>query len=199
MNKPVNPELFPVVVQDRTSRQIMMLAYANERAIQLTQSTGLAHFYSRSRQRLWQKGETSGHIVPVAEILWDCDQDALIYLADTPHPVCHRNTPSCFGDGNRWPIDPLLGLSAIVQERIGEESSAPSYTRSLYQGDPHRLAQKLGEESIEVVIAALTSNPAELVGEISDLLYHLTVLMARHNISVAQVADELWRRHTLKK
>ncbi len=198
MSQTSNLNLIPVIVQNRTSHQVMMLAYANAEAIELTRSTGLAHFYSRSRDRIWKKGETSGHIVNVAEILSDCDNDALIYLSDTPHPVCHRNTPSCFGDGSQWSIDPLSWLATIVQGRIAENSDAPSYTRSLFNGDPARLTQKLGEESIEVVIAAMKSNQAELVGEVCDLLYHLTVLMARHNISLDLVMDELMRRHQLR-
>ncbi len=195
MGKTSALNLIPVIVQNRTSRQVMMLAYANAEAVELTRRTGIAHFFSRSRERIWKKGETSGHTVNVAEILSDCDNDALIYLSDTPHPVCHRNTPSCFGDGSQWSVDPLSWLVTIIQGRITENSEAPSYTRSLFHGDPARLAQKLGEESVEVVIAAMRSNQAELVEEVCDLLYHLTVLMARHDISLDLIMDELTRRH----
>lgn len=188
-------QLYPVVVQDLQTRQVMMLAYANQQALDLTRSTQLAHFYSRSRQRLWKKGETSGNTVRVYEVLADCDQDAFLYLAEATHPVCHRGTASCFAEGERWRADPLVGLDQIVRRRLEEDSSGFSYTKSLMEGELSRLVQKVGEEAVEVVIAALQDDTPSLVGEVSDLLYHLAVLAVRLDISWSQVADELARRH----
>ncbi len=193
-------ELFPVVVQDRRTRQVLMLGYANAEALDLTRSTGLAHFYSRSRQRLWQKGETSGHVLPVQEILEDCDRDAFLYVADVENPVCHRNTTSCFGNGEALVPDPLVWLVETVHDRLSQAPDPASYTQKLVQGDPARLVQKVGEESVEVVIAALARDQTgegkpELVGEISDLMYHLTVLMERLDVSLTDIATELKRRH----
>ncbi len=187
--------LYPVIVQDRVTRQVMMLAYANQQALDLTRSTKLAHFYSRSRQRLWKKGETSGNTVTVRDILRDCDGDAYLYLADVAHPVCHRGTASCFGNGERWRPDPLVALDDIVRTRLDENPVDFSYTKSLMDKGLDRLVQKVGEEAVEVVIAALKGETPPLVGEISDLLYHLAVLTVRLDVPWRDVSDELIRRH----
>jgi phosphoribosyl-ATP pyrophosphohydrolase/phosphoribosyl-AMP cyclohydrolase len=191
----VSETLWPVVVQNRLTRQVMMLAYANEEALTLTKKTGLAHFYSRSRQRLWKKGETSGHVVPVHAIIPDCDQDAFLYLADAPQSMCHRGSASCFGDGRAWSGDPLVWLDAIVRARLGAIPDQASYTQRLGSAPLARVAQKVGEEAVEVVIASLAEDAAHTTGEIADLLYHLSVLMARLNIPVSAVSDTLAARH----
>ncbi len=187
--------LYPVVVQDRVTRQVMMLAYANQEALDLTRSTQLAHFYSRSRQRLWKKGETSGNTIHVNEILQDCDGDAYLYLADVTNPVCHRGTASCFAGGERWYPDPLAALDDIVRTRVAENPAEFSYTKSLMEQGLDRLVQKVGEEAVEVVIAALQGEMSPLIGEISDLLYHLAVLTVRMNVPWSRVSEELIRRH----
>lgn len=194
--------LYPVVVQDRKSRQVLMLGYANQTALALTRETGLAHFYSRSRQRLWKKGETSGHVLPVEKILTDCDGDAFLYLADAENPVCHRNTPSCFGTGEAWNAAPLALVDNIVRERLSGAKDPASYTWSLIEGELARLIQKVGEEAVEVVIAACFADRSEdkdrgpLVAEIADLLYHLVVMMARLDVSLGDVANEFVQRHS---
>ncbi|MCY0877926.1 MAG: phosphoribosyl-ATP diphosphatase [Firmicutes bacterium] len=192
--------LYPVVVQDQASGQVVMVAYANPEALALTRETGLAHFYSRSRQRLWKKGETSGHIIPVNEVVADCDGDAFLYRAAVIHPACHRNTYSCFGEGAREPLDPWRRLRQIVRDRLAGEPDASSYTWRL-MGEPlGRLVQKVGEEAVEVVISAMatsqgTSPAPELVGELVDLFYHLAVLAERMGVSDTLLATEVARRH----
>lgn len=192
----------PVVVQDRRSRQVLTLAYANQEALELTRTTGLAHFYSRSRNRLWKKGETSGHVLPVVAILEDCDQDAWLYIADQLHPACHRNTASCFGAGDALAPDPLVWLDAIVRDRVNQPPDPDSYTQTLMRGDPARILQKIGEEAVEVAIAGMQRSLGrgsgdDLVNEMADLLYHLSVAAVRLDLSWDSVVQELSRRHSL--
>lgn len=192
--------LMPVVVQDRRTRQVLMVAYVSQEALELTRSTGFAHFYSRSRDRLWKKGETSGHVLPVIRILEDCDQDAWLYIVDQTHPVCHRNTVSCFGSGEAESPDPLAWLDEVVRARLAQPSDPHSYTQELAQGHPGRLLQKVGEEAVEVIIAGMKVSQSgesrhELVAEMADLLYHLSVAAVCLDMPWNQVAEELRRRH----
>lgn len=186
--------LSTVVVQDRVSRQVLMVAHATAEAVELTRTTGWAHFYSRSRQRLWKKGETSGHTLSVVDIIEDCDVDALLYVVDREHPVCHRNTASCFGDGASIYPDPMVWLADLVEKRLSGPPDSQSYTQRLAVDLP-RTAQKVGEEAVEVVVAAMRHDPEELTREIADLLYHLAVLMQIHAVTPQKVAAELLRRH----
>lgn len=189
--------LYPVVVQDRNSLRILMMAFADDRALDLTRQTGHAHFYSRSRQALWRKGETSGHVISVHDIITDCDNDSFIYLAETPFPVCHRNTASCFDDSPSF-SDPVTRLSRIVAERINQDDAGPSYTKDLLKDPLERVLKKVGEEAIEVIIAAnQASHPhdADLIWESTDLLYHLSVLWHRLGITPEDLTQETERRH----
>lgn len=192
--------LNPVIVQDLRSAQVLMLAYANDEALELTRSTGLAHFFSRSRKCLWKKGETSGHVLPVVQILEDCDQDAWLYVVDRVHPVCHRNTASCFGSGEAWTPDPLKWIDTVIRTRISQPQDPDSYTQQLAHGDPGRILQKVGEEAVEVAIAGMKASQTEqfrgeLVAEMADLLYHLSVAAVRLDVSWSMVMGELSRRH----
>lgn len=199
--------LYHVVVQDRTSLQVLMVAYADHEALSLTRSTGYAHFYSRSRHTLWKKGESSGHVLPVAEILTDCDEDTYLYLADAIHPVCHLNRASCFGPSPEVVPDGLTRLSHIVADRMTQADPETSYTARLVQGPLERLLKKIGEESVEVVLAAALRAPNsviheksgadkdDLVWETVDLLYHLAVLLNREDISMDRISQEIERRH----
>lgn len=176
-----------------------MLAYATDEALQLTRSTGFAHFYSRSRNRLWKKGETSGHVLPVVQVMEDCDQDAWLYIVDQVHPACHRNTVSCFGSGEAWAPDPLIWLDAVVRMRIRQPPDPDSYTQQLAHGAPGRLLQKVGEEAVEVVVAGMQVHQGdgarnELAAEMADLLYHLTVAAVRLDVPWGMVMEELRRR-----
>lgn len=188
--------LLPVVVQDQGSGAVLMLAYANREALALTLATGKAHFWSRSRGALWQKGETSGNVLHVVSLTPDCDGDALLARAHPAGPTCHRGSRSCFEPN---PANLELGWLAAVVESRAATPTAESYTaRLLSQGLP-RAAQKVGEEAVEAVIAALAPpSPAadqELAGEVADLLYHLTVMLRARGLGLAAVAAELERRH----
>jgi phosphoribosyl-ATP pyrophosphohydrolase/phosphoribosyl-AMP cyclohydrolase len=205
--------LLPVVVQDVGSGAVLMLAWADRRAVERTLESGLAHFWSRSRQAPWQKGETSGHVLRVAEVRHDCDGDALLYRADPVGPTCHTGARSCFETVDAATAGPLAGprleLGWLWDVVDGRRGAAPeeSYTARLLAAGVDRVARKVGEEATETVIAALRADVAtpagedvaaarsELAGEAADLLYHLLVLLAAAGSDPAEVAAELRRRH----
>ena len=204
--------LIPVVVQDVNSGAVLMQAFANREAVERTLSTGEAHFWSRSRQALWRKGETSGNVLKVVEVTADCDADALLVRALPAGPACHRGTRTCFEpDIGSNPARLELGwLAAVVESRRGADPAA-SYTARLLAGGIPRLAQKVGEEGVETAIAAVLSGVASqqeseggerrkaLIGEAADLLYHLLVLFAASGIDPSEVGEELLRRHGLSR
>ncbi len=194
--------LLPVVVQDIASGAVLMLAHADREAVERTLATGAAHFFSRSRQALWRKGETSGNELVVRQALADCDGDTLLLRVDPRGPACHRGTRTCFdrGAGSEATagVDPALELGwlgRIVAERRDADAQS-SYTARLFSEGASRIAQKVGEEAVETVVAALDgSAPARVASEAADLLYHLVVLLAAREVPLAAVADELRRRH----
>ncbi|HWN41791.1 MAG TPA: bifunctional phosphoribosyl-AMP cyclohydrolase/phosphoribosyl-ATP diphosphatase HisIE [Thermoanaerobaculia bacterium] len=189
--------LLPVVVQDAGSAAVLMLAFANREAVELTLSTGEAHFWSRSRQSLWRKGETSGNTLHVVEVTADCDGDALLVRAHPAGPACHRGTRTCFEPN---PVRLELGwLAAVLEERRSADPAA-SYTARLLQSGIERIAQKVGEEGVETVIAALSADTGRrerVVSESADLLYHLLVLLQASGVEPGEIAEELLRRHGL--
>ena len=186
--------LLPAAVQDSGSGRLLMLGYMDEEALQATLETGFVTFFSRSRQRLWQKGETSGNRLRLLAVYEDCDGDALLVLADPEGPTCHLGTASCFGgegpDGPGW----LAELSAIVKQRA-EAGDDASYTRRLLDSGLERIAQKIGEEGTEVALAAVTRDSAGCAEEIADLLYHLIVLMEAKDLGWHDVMAVLKGRH----
>lgn len=186
--------LLPAVVQDRGSGRVLMLGYMNRDALAATLESGLATFWSRSKQRLWTKGETSGNRLRVAAVHADCDGDALLLLADPEGPTCHLGTDSCFAaarpDGPVW----LAELSRIVAARAAEGGAA-SYTRRLLDEGPERIAQKIGEEGVELALAAVARDAAGCAEEAADLLYHLAVLMQARGFGWDEVTAVLRRRH----
>lgn len=189
--------LLPVVVQEVGSGAVLMLAFADREAIEKTLATGFVHFYSRSRQSLWKKGETSGNTLEVVSLTPDCDRDALLVRARANGPTCHQGTRSCFTPN---PAQLELGWLAEILEGRSEAGVEESYTaRLLAEGLP-RIAQKVGEEAVEVVVAALSDpDPASgrrapLVLESADLLYHLLVLLLARGVPPGEVAAELLRR-----
>lgn len=186
--------LLPVVVQDVTSGAVLMLAYANQQAVELTLETGKAHFWSRSRKQLWCKGETSGNVLEVVEVTTDCDRDALLVRAHPAGPTCHKGTRSCF-EPNVSTLE-LGWLDDVLRQRA-EADPAQSYTARLLQEGIARVAQKVGEEGVETVIAAMKGEGGkeELVNEAADLLYHLLVLLRASGVEAGEVASELRRRH----
>jgi len=186
--------LLPAVIQDRRSGRLLMLGYMDREALAATLATGLATFFSRSKQRLWQKGESSGNKLRLASVHMDCDQDALLVTVDPEGPTCHLGTASCFGretEGPGW----LVELSAIISERAASGDEA-SYTRTLLDAGIERIAQKIGEEGTEVALAAVTRDAGGCAEEAADLLYHLAVLMQAKGFGWGDVVELLKQRHS---
>lgn len=185
--------LLPALVQDRRTGRVLMLGYMNAEALARTLGTGLATFYSRSKRRLWQKGETSGNRLKVQGVFADCDDDALLVLADPEGPTCHLGTQSCFGGeptGPAW----LAELSDIISERAAS-GDATSYTRKLLYEGPERIGKKIGEEGVEVALAGVGRDVEGCVEEVADLLYHVAVLMEARGFSWDDVVALLKARH----
>jgi phosphoribosyl-ATP pyrophosphohydrolase/phosphoribosyl-AMP cyclohydrolase len=175
-----------------------MLGYMNREALAATQASGRVTFWSRSKRRLWTKGETSGHFMLVKHIAADCDGDTLLILADPTGPVCHLQTPTCWGDNAPQSMTEgtafFAQLEAIVDARLAERP-ADSYTVKLYDQGLARMAQKVGEEGVELALAAVTQAEGEIVAEAADLLYHLILLLKAKGLSLSRVAAELKGRH----
>lgn len=190
--------LLPAIVQDAATGTVLMMAFMNAEALRETLERGRVVFYSRSRQALWEKGETSGNTLHLVDVEPDCDNDALLVRARPAGPTCHRNTASCFGDGSpreAGGISFLAQLQRVIDARIAD-SPEGSYTAKLYGQGIRRMAQKVGEEGVETALAAQAGNDAELVGEAADLLFHLTLLLKARGLSLDAVATELAARHT---
>jgi phosphoribosyl-ATP pyrophosphohydrolase/phosphoribosyl-AMP cyclohydrolase len=187
--------LVPAVIQDATTRQVLMLGFMNEEAYQKTLDTGHVTFWSRTRQTLWTKGETSGHFLNLVDMKVDCDADTLLVRVHPVGPTCHTGTDTCWGEDNE--ANPLLFLSelqAFINQRK-QQMPEGSYTTKLFRDGVNKIAQKVGEEALETVIEATNGTPDHLVYEASDLLYHLIVLLADQGLSIEAVAEELHRRH----
>jgi phosphoribosyl-ATP pyrophosphohydrolase/phosphoribosyl-AMP cyclohydrolase len=186
--------LIPATIQDRASGRVLMLGYMNREALGATLATGLATFWSRSKQRLWTKGETSGNVLRVAAVHADCDGDALLVLADPAGPTCHLGTTACFGDAARAGPGWLAELSRIIAERAST-GGEDSYTRRILSQGPTRIAQKVGEEGVEVALAGAGSSAEHCAEEVADLLYHVAVLMEARGFGWSDVIAVLQSRH----
>lgn len=188
--------LLPGVVQDARTGTVLMLGYLSRESLEETLKRRRVVFFSRSRNRLWEKGETSGNTLNLVSVEPDCDSDALLLRVNPVGPTCHRDTPSCFGDGQppTGGISFLSQLQAIIEQRIAQ-SPEGSYTAKLYAQGIRRMAQKVGEEGVEVALAAQSADNEELVGEAADLLFHLALLLRARDLSLDAVAAELAARH----
>ncbi len=188
--------LLPAIVQHWRSGEVLMLGYMNAEALAETQSSGHVTFYSRSKQRLWTKGESSVHVLALKSIRIDCDADTLLILADPHGPTCHIGTSSCFGDSAevRPPLGFLAELDALVEQRHAKRPEG-SYTTQLFEGGIRRIAQKVGEEGVETALAAVVQGEEELLGEAADLVFHLTVALRARGLSLEDVAKVLANRH----
>ena len=187
--------LVPAIIQDATTKVVLMLGYMNEEALKKTQETGLVTFFSRSRQCLWTKGETSGNYLHLVDIKVDCDNDTLLIQATPDGPTCHKGTDTCWGEENK--PNPLLFLSELSDfiEKRHEEMPEGSYTTSLFKEGLNRMAQKVGEEALELVIEATNGTNERLIYEGSDMLYHLIVLLTSKGLRIEDMARELMERH----
>lgn len=186
--------LVPAIVQDANTLKVLMLGFMNEEAYAKTMKTGLVTFYSRSRQTLWTKGETSGNYLHVVSIKNDCDHDTLLIEVHPDGPVCHTGTDTCWAEKNENPIEFLVELQRFIELRH-KEMPVGSYTTSLFKDGTNRMAQKVGEEALEAVIEAVAGNDERLIYEASDMLYHLIVLLTSKGLSIEDVARELQVRH----
>ena len=185
--------LLPVVVQDADDGTVLMLAWANAEALAATERTQEAHFWSRSRGRLWRKGTTSGNVLPIVSLATDCDGDAILYRVRPAGPACHEGTRTCFGETDAPGV--LTELAALVGRRRGTEAEG-SYTARLLSGGPRRPAEKVVEEAGEVAVAALAGTEDELAAEAADLLYHLLVLLASRDMPLERVLTVLRERRS---
>ena len=189
--------LVPAIIQDAQTRTVLMLGYMNEEALQKTLDTQKVTFWSRSRQCLWTKGETSGHFLHLVSIKADCDHDTLLVRATPDGPTCHTGTDTCWGEENVQQGSALLFLSELQDfiEKRHEEMPEGSYTTKLFSQGVNKMAQKVGEEALETVIEAVGGTDEQLVYEASDMLYHLLVLLTAKGLRIEDLASELHRRH----
>ena len=186
--------LIPAIIQDNNTNKVLMLGFMNEEALEQTLSSGKVTFFSRTKNRLWMKGETSGNTLSVVSITPDCDNDTLLVKAIPAGPVCHKGTDTCFGEKNEEDILFLKYLQNFI-ERRRHEMPEGSYTTTLFQKGINRMAQKVGEEAVVTVIEATNGTEDRLIYEASDLIYHLIVLLTSKGLRIDDLARELKKRH----
>lgn len=186
--------LVPAIIQDARTKNVLMLGFMNEEAYNKTKETGFVTFFSRTRNTLWTKGETSGNYLKVVSTVIDCDKDTLLIQAIPTGPVCHTGAATCFAETNDFGIEFLDYLQKFIQKRH-EEMPEGSYTTSLFKKGINRMAQKVGEEAVETVIEATNGTDDRLIYEASDLIYHLIVLLTSKGLSINDLAEELQKRH----
>ena len=187
--------LVPAIIQDATTKNVLMLGFMNEEAYEKTLATKHVTFWSRTRNTLWTKGETSGHFLNLVDMKIDCDNDTLLVRVNPVGPTCHTGTDTCWGEENE--VNPLLFLSELQSfiDKRKQEMPEGSYTTSLFTKGVNKIAQKVGEEALETVIEATNGTDDHLVYEASDLLYHLIVLLTEKGLRIEDVAEELHKRH----
>ena len=192
--------LIPAIVVDSVTKKVLTLAYMNKESLQVSMEKGLTCFWSRSRQELWLKGETSGNYQHIVSITADCDKDALIVMVEKEGPACHLGTDSCF-ENPVWESETLkeFNLQGLYDMLVGRNQTRPegSYTTYLFEKGIDKILKKVGEESTEVIIAAHANDKAETVYEIADLAYHIMVLMVNQGISLEDIHKELASRHVI--
>ena len=190
--------LMPAIVQDATGGAVLMLGYMNPEALAATRASGRVTFWSRSKLKLWTKGETSGNFLMLKQIAVDCDGDALLIMAEPSGPACHKGTPTCWGEAAPQSLAQqtafLARLERIITQRIASRPPG-SYTAKLLAEGTRRIAQKVGEEGLELALAAVVQSDREIIGEAADLLYHTLLLLKVKGLSLTQVVVELEARH----
>ena len=189
--------LIPVIVQDNATLQVLMLGYMNQEALAATLETKKVTFYSRSKKRLWLKGETSENYLILNDIFVDCDNDTILVMATPCGPTCHTGSTSCFKEQEMPALSHIGFIDKVIQERISNPSEN-SYTNKLMQRGLNKVAQKVGEEAVEVVIAALAESREEYLGEMTDLLYHSLVLLHAQGLDLGDIAEIIAKRHQEK-
>ncbi len=187
--------LIPAVIQDNTTLKVLMLGFMNEEAFRMTEETGRVTFFSRSKQRLWTKGEESGNFLDVAEILTDCDNDTLLIKVNPAGPVCHTGSDTCWDETNEESDLLFLEYLQDLVDQRKKEMPEGSYTTSLFREGTRKIAQKVGEEAVETIIGAMAGDDENFIYEGADLLYHLIVLLSHKGYRIEDLAAELKRRH----
>ena len=186
--------LIPAIVQDNNTNKVLMLGFMNEEAYEETKETGKVTFFSRTKNRLWMKGETSGNTLQVVSMMVDCDNDTILIKANPAGPVCHTGADTCFGEKNVEDIMFLKYLQDFIEQRR-QEMPEGAYTTSLFLKGVNRMAQKVGEEAVETVIEATNGTEDGFIYEASDLIYHLIVLLTSKGLRLEDLARELKKRH----
>jgi phosphoribosyl-ATP pyrophosphohydrolase/phosphoribosyl-AMP cyclohydrolase len=184
--------LVPVVIQDNNTLQVLMVGYMNEKAFSKTTKENIVTFFSRSKNRLWTKGETSGNYLNVREIYADCDNDSILIKVDPAGPVCHKGSTSCFADETSKGF--IYKLEQVIDQRI-KDNSEESYTNKLYKKGINKVVQKVGEEAVELVIEAKDNNIDLFKNEAADLLYHLLILLKTKGVTLKSIEEVLKERH----
>lgn len=189
--------LIPAIIQDYQTRKVLMLGYMNRQAVEKTLSTNKVCFYSRSKQRLWTKGEESGNYLILKSIKEDCDQDALLVLAQPEGPVCHKGTDTCWAEKNTSNLHFLSHLSNVIEERK-QQADEKSYVSNILNKPIKKVAQKVGEEAVETILEAESGTKMDYLNENADLLFHQMVLLAKKGFQLQDVIDILQKRHDQK-
>lgn len=184
--------LVPAVIQDASTMKVLMVGFMNEEALEKTVREGRVTFFSRSKFRLWTKGETSGNYLAVKKITADCDNDSLLIKVDPVGPVCHTGSNSCFGDDDAGGF--IYQLEKVINQRI-DENAGDSYTNKIYRKGINKAAQKVGEEAVELIIEAKDNNPELFKNEAADLIYHLLILLKCKGTSLSEIENVLKNRH----
>ena len=187
--------LVPAIIQDATSKNVLMLGYMNEEAYKKTLETKKVTFFSRSKQRLWTKGEESGNFLDLVEIKNDCDNDTLLIQVNPVGPTCHKGTDNCWGEDNNASFGFFSTLEEVIKERIENKDTASSYVASLFSKGINKIAQKVGEEAVETVIEALDNNDDLFIYEASDLMFHYLMLLKAKGFTLKDIEAELKKRH----
>jgi phosphoribosyl-ATP pyrophosphohydrolase/phosphoribosyl-AMP cyclohydrolase len=191
-----NPDgLVPAIIQDSETMVVLMLGYMNEEAFEKTNTTGLVTFFSRSKNRLWTKGEESGNVLKLVSIKPDCDRDTLLIKVRPEGPTCHTGTDTCWHEDNRANYGFLSSLEAIIRSRVSEGDSSSSYVASLFAKGINKIAQKVGEEAVETVIEAKDNNDELFLNESADLLFHYLMLLKAKGFQLDDVVNVLKSRH----
>jgi phosphoribosyl-ATP pyrophosphohydrolase/phosphoribosyl-AMP cyclohydrolase len=191
-----NPEgLVPAIIQDAKTKNVLMLGYMNQEAFDTTQKTGKVTFFSRSKQRLWTKGEESGNFLNLVDIKVDCDNDTLLVTVDPVGPTCHKGTDTCWAEKNAQGYGFLSTLENIIESRKNDPDNPDSYVASLFRKGINKIAQKVGEEAVETVIEAKDSDDDLFLNESADLLFHYLILLKAKNFKLDDVVNILEKRH----
>jgi len=187
--------LVPAIIQDATTKNVLMLGYMNEEAFKKTQETKLVTFFSRTKKRLWTKGEESGNVLNLVDIKLDCDNDTLLVSVTPKGPTCHKGTPTCWGEENKSNFSFLSTLEDVITERVANKDTKKSYVASLFAKGINKVAQKVGEEAVEMVIEAKDDNDDLFLNESADLLFHYLMLLQAKGFTLKDIEDVLKDRH----